>query len=951
MNLGDKISHQLQLINKFNSWINESLTGEKQHLAYRNMVDCRRELNKKNFALQGNPAAAIYGESQVGKSYLVSALLSENCKPFMIYDGNDNTYDFINDINPLGNETESTSVITRFSTKYNFVNKEYPVIAKLLSPTDLILVICEAYYNNTKKENKPSSFEELKEKIDLFESIYKNKKDCQELIIEDDILNIEDYFNENFSKLVYNNIKDAKFFEKISLLVTKIPCHEWKNVFSLFWDFNPQLTKLFDDLIMQLQQLQFSETVYVPIEAVLRSKGTLLDVSRLDEIYDSFKGHEPEYTNTCSVLLLDKKGVEETMTFSKPHLCGLIAELIFVLPDSIKAQKPFLDKTDLLDFPGLRRTDTIADNNILDNNLTTLLRRGRVDYLFNKYSSYERINSLLFCHNHKQSAQSVMPGKLNQWISNMVGDTNEEREKFKSPIAPLFVISTWFNKDLEFDSNEDKKNALGLLSTRWQQRFVKVLKDEIFKSDTYSWLTNWTISKPHFQNIFLLRDFYQSSDGQGKSGLFKGYDKDRKENEKEEIIDESYPEFRSDLKKSFLEYDFVKKHFESPEQSWDSAAGINEDGTNLIIEKLTVAANHINTAKVEKISSELDKISNLIQTELLKHFHSNDKDKELQKAKSTAGRIQFKLDTAFGADGIKLFGQLMKELMVNEAQVLELYRNKIVDIEHREVVDLDAYSIFRQNVPVEEADTVESYFDRLCVKYEIVSKDQKEQFLIDLESDNIDLQELINQNSNLIKNNSLQLAELLIERWSANVLLNSKKTIQQILGSEESLAIQDILEMFQKMFKKIGLAKIIAEKIRRYTDGNNRKGMPYEIIADISAELLNKCINSVGLDYFNESEISDLHIANEKNELGLEFSLQNNPSEHSVSDLFQKIDDWNNILKSKPEEMKTLPSYRNYLSWRNKLKVGFVSVCDIPNYDIDANEKLDTIIKESKSVI
>lgn len=429
MNLEEKILSQLQLIKKSNSWINNSLSGEKQKLAYRNMVDCRRELNKKNFALQGNPAAAIYGESQVGKSYLVSALLSENCKPFMIYDGNDNPYDFINDINPLGNETESTSVITRFSTKYNFVNKEYPIIAKLLSPTDLIVVICEAYFNNTKKENIPSSFEELKEKIDLFESTYKSKNDCQELIIEDDILNIEDYFNENFSKLVYNNIKDAKFFEKISLLVTKIPCHEWKNVFSLFWDFNPQLTKLFDDLIMQLQQLQFSDTVYVPIEAVLRSKGTLLDVSRLDEIYDSFKGHEPEYTNTCSVLLFDKNGVEKTMTFSKPHLCGLIAELIFVLPDSIKAQKPFLDKTDLLDFPGLRRTDTIADNNILDSNLTTLLRRGRVDYLFNKYSSYERINSLLFCHNHKQSAQSVMPGKLNQWISNMVGDTNEEREK------------------------------------------------------------------------------------------------------------------------------------------------------------------------------------------------------------------------------------------------------------------------------------------------------------------------------------------------------------------------------------------------------------------------------------------------------------------------------------------------------------------------------------------
>ena len=946
MNLEEKILSQLQLIKKSNSWINNSLIGEKQKLAYRNMVDCRRKLNKKKFALQGNPAAAIYGESQVGKSYLVSALLSENCKPFMIY----NSYDFINDINPLGNETESTSVITRFSTKYNFVNKEYPIIAKLLSPTDLIVVICEAYFNNTKKENIPSSFEELKEKIDSFETTYKSKNDCQKLIIEDDILNIEDYFNENFSKLVYNNIKDAKFFEKISLLVTKIPCHEWKNVFSLFWDFNPQLTKLFDDLIMQLQQLQFSDTVYLPIEAVLRSKGTILDVCRLDEIYDSFKGHEPEYTNTCSVLLLDKNGVEETMTFSKPHLCGLIAELIFVLPDSIKAQKPFLDKTDLLDFPGLRRTDTIADNNILDSNLTTLLRRGRVDYLFNKYSSYERINSLLFCHNHKMSAQSVMPRKLNQWISNMVGDTSEEREKFKSPIAPLFVISTWFNKDLEFDSNEDKKNALGLLSTKWQQRFVKVLKDEIFKSDTYSWLTNWTISKPHFQNIFLLRDFYQSSDGQGKSGLFKGYDKDKKENEKEEIIDESYPEFRSDLRKSFLEYDFVQNHFENPEQSWDSAAGINEDGTNLIIEKLTIAANHINSAKVEKIANELEGIASTIHKELLKHFHSNDKDKELQKAKSIAGDIQFKLDTAFRADGIKLYGQLMKELMINEGLVLQLYRNKIDDIEHRAVVDLDIYSTYRQNVPVEERDTVESYFDRLCIHYEKITDEQKQLFRLELESKDIDLEGLIDQNSDLIKNNSLQLAELLLEYWLTNADLNDKKTIQQILGFDGSSALEDLLDMFQKMFKKIGLAKKIAEKIRRYTDGNNKTGMPYEIIADISAELLNKCINSVGLDYFNESEISDLHIANENNNLGLELEQHNNPTVQSVSQLFEKIDDWNNIIQSQPEQMKSLPSYRNYLLWRNNLKVGFVSVCDIPNYDIEANEKLAAIIKEFKAI-
>ena len=192
-----KIINQLELIEKSISWIKNSLDGEKQKNAYRNIVDCRRQLKKKRFALEGNPAAATYGESQAGKSYLVSALLSETGKPFMVHDGYGNEYDFKSQINPRGNEMESTSVVTRFSTKYKWINQDYPVIAKLLSPTDLILVICEAYYNNL-KVNKPLSFEELKDKINSFENIYKDKPDCQKLIIEDDILDIEDYFNDNF---------------------------------------------------------------------------------------------------------------------------------------------------------------------------------------------------------------------------------------------------------------------------------------------------------------------------------------------------------------------------------------------------------------------------------------------------------------------------------------------------------------------------------------------------------------------------------------------------------------------------------------------------------------------------------------------------------------------------------------------------------------------------------
>jgi hypothetical protein len=161
--------------------------------------------------------------------------------------------------------------------------------------------------------------------------------------------------------------------------------------------------------------------------------------------------------------------------------------------------------------------------------------------------------------------------------------------------------------------------------------------------------------------------------------IFKGFDNFKIE--KEEFIPENYPTFREDLKKSFIEFEFVKRHFANPIESWDRAASINEDGTKLIIDKLTIAANSINEARLDKMQMELNQVTQIIRTELIKYFHSNDKDQELQKAKSTAGNVQFKLATAFRADGIKLYGQLMKELMIEESAVIELYRKKIDDIE------------------------------------------------------------------------------------------------------------------------------------------------------------------------------------------------------------------------------------------------------------------------------
>jgi hypothetical protein len=869
--------------------------------------------------------------------------LSEEGKPFSISDENGDVHHFIEEINPPGGGSESTSLISRFSVNYKPENPKYPVKAVLLSPADIVLVLCDSFYNDIKAvHNLTLKTEDINSEINLLKDRLKDRLPQQKVFDEDDVLDMQDYFQSNLTKA--GDVLSSKFFDEVSLLISKAKPSEWKEIFSLLWNKNEKFTTLFGILIFEYEKLNFSTVLYLPLEALLYKHGTLLDVKRLKEIYEAPNKIESEYKADTKAWILFNN---QEIIVAKSYLCALAAELIFSQPERLLASKPFLKETDLLDFPGARSRMQLPENLIETEIIPELLLRGKVAYLFNKYSDAEKINILLFCAKHEQAAQRLMPEMMNNWIEKIIGDTPEKREKFisKSKIPPLFIIGTFFNVNLQYNPQQDKPNDNSSLNYRWNQRFERTLAQQLLNTEIYTWFENWTASQPNFQNIFLLRDFEKS---EIISHIFKGYNENKIE--LEEVIPANYPDFKEKLRQSFIEYDFVKRHFANPSESWNEAATINKDGAKLIIDNLTIAANNINNARSEKIVAELGKISQTILTELLKYFHSNDKDEELQKAKFTAGDIQHKLDNAFSADGIKLYGRLMKEFMLDESSVLELYRKKIDDIEHRDVVNMDIYSTYRIQVPVIDNDTADAYFERLCVKYEKTTEEQKKRFRDELEAKNIDLEELIRGNSDLIKNNAQQLADALLDYWFDYVTLSDKHTIQQILSQESSSALQDITDMFQKLFQKLGIAKRIAEKIRRYVDGHNKTDLPYEIVADISSELLNKCINTVGYEYFDESEINDLRIANDQNNLGLILDYNANPTEKSVEELFTKIENWTDIIKSRPEEMKSLPSYSNYLLWYNRLKIGFVSVCNIPNYDVAANEKLGDIIKECKSI-
>ena len=96
--------------------------------------------------------------------------------------------------------------------------------------------------------------------------------------------------------------------------------------------------------------------------------------------------------------MYDSTGMLLAKDIRKASLCALAAELTFTLsPDSIDNERmKFLSNIDLLDFPGSCPREKIYERDI-EKEMSKLIRRGRVSYLFNKYSNAKRIGAILFC--------------------------------------------------------------------------------------------------------------------------------------------------------------------------------------------------------------------------------------------------------------------------------------------------------------------------------------------------------------------------------------------------------------------------------------------------------------------------------------------------------------------------------------------------------------------------
>ncbi len=954
--------------------INKSLRWVKAHRPdvfeqrFLQLVEERRKLRKIARAAEDNPAIAAYGKSQVGKSYLMSNMLQQEVtlpdgrktiKPFeVVADGR--RYNFIDEMNPITKDTEATGVVTRFSSFSRLperYSEQYPILMKSLSVTDMTLILCDGYFNDVQNYTTGGRAE-INERA---EALYEKYKNCSPLsitpITADDLLEMKFYFNKYINNAQEFNHSD--FFTRLALVINRIPVDDYVDVFSYLWHSEPNLTQLYKRLINILSRLSFHSDVYLNVDAVLHegeNENTIMSVQCLDGLCD------PANRIMCDAHLRLADGSYQKVTIQKSELSAVCAEVVYrigeeflestasydmshITDPNVRSQLTqgpvkldLLKHTDLLDFPGARsrkkeQSETLQQPKIL----TTVLLRGKVSYLFNKYSESKAVNILLYCHDYMQNDVSNLYITLNEWVNQYVGQTPEDRARtlqLTGGISPLFYVATKFNADMAEDQNP-KANERIAIDGRWQGRFKKVLYKECFNADSVEWVKNWTAPGQYFQNSYLLRDYKYS--GTKGSKLYDGF----RETGKEQVQLVS-DEYMQRLRESFCESEDAGLFFGNRELAWDVTATMNNDGALYIIENLTRVAAAMGKTRETKFSEDVIQVAARVLAIMKEHYVSDDTAELLKENVSKAVVIFRQLEVTFDSKP-EYFGHLLEALQVTATESYNRL-HKLIPTLASTVNDTSAikdYELIRQRCKMFEGCSSEAdKWQRIIQVYHFTDQEEAAEFL---RSRNIDVSKLF-KGERIKRKNSAVIANDLVSFWQSRI--TSRRFMDDFSGEGlvDEIALSNLISCIISTAQSVELMERIEEQIAKYVDVLSTSNINQDLVADMIATSISDYVIDFGFHYLTKEQVETSRRVAAEQHLAcfdwIERPRQECYDEDGMTALF------NSILDS--ESMHTPAYMASYNRWLEYMFVAFIAHLNVPDYDREANAELKVILDELK---
>ena len=956
------VTNQISSINNFISWADSHLQQSRREETFKKLVNVRRQLKRLRFSLESNPAIAAFGESQKGKSYVISSLLARKGQQFMVNDPmTGKTYNFVEQLNPITRDTEATGVATRFTKSYEVPNESYPIMVKVLSIADMLQILCDTAYNDVKSHSVIDR-EDIDEFMIAQERRYKGSPKVQEVLDEDDIMNVREYVEEHVGITKAKELLDSRYFDVLARIIPHVQPREWPQLMSKLWYDNSDITSLFIRMLQGYETLGFSKKVYIPISSLLNTTTTLMSslcLQKLD-VASPITGNVDPNMGT-DLLTEDKKVVGG---FSKSVLSSIAAEVVFQIPEETiaeeliyntegilddgnrqrllskgwnkKVSKEFLNTVDIFDFPGARAALELQEEQIKIELNNKMMLRGKVRYLFNKYSDERLINVLMLCHDHMQNGPTVMPGLVEQWVKQNMGASVRERTAFldKSIVSPLFMIATKFNMDM---SHSVQSGGDDQIEKRWEDRYQKVLYEQVLQADSLSWFKNWT-ERGSFKNTYLLRDYKWS--GINGNRLFEGFETSGVETTE---IDTA---FHQQLRQSFVTSPYVNTFFEDPELAWDAAATMNNDGATRIIENLGIVAANAKESRLYKYISEVKGLHAQTLQLMAEYYHDENDENVLQKAISRSGAIVAEFDVVCGKDNY-FFGRMIQNLQVSENYVFDFYYNQLNNTKMIVERDMKEYDLIlsRCHGRISASNSYEDNLEILRQEYHYPTVLDCKEFFENVKG--ISLEKLFECNFKQ-KSNSEQLAEGIVAKWIEDVKAQKNLKFYEAVGCN-TLTVLDMIENIKAVVDTTNLTSIIAKTISPFVDAINVPHQILDMIADTTAEIINEFVVTFGYNYYSPEKIADLKLINEKNNLHLSFDYGMTDkvpmSNEELSDLFDDI---------RPTEENTmltsLPSFINYNKWIDLLLISFIASYNVPNYDVEANRQLGILLNAYKEL-
>ncbi|MGL4198820.1 MAG: virulence factor SrfC family protein [Allorhizobium sp.] len=625
------------------AWISDAANAERVGA---NRKIAEQQIKKSVIAARKAAAAVdrpmcvgVFGPSQAGKSYLVSVLARDKEAPLMARFGDlGRDVDFIREINP-GGDRESTGLVTRFSIRHEPSPAGSPVVLRMLSETDIAKILGNSFFlDGDPKKRQPLTADKVLSALDTARgragSSVSVSASASASLTEEDVWDLQDYFEKQFSGLSYIETLSA-YWQAASELAPQLSVLHRADLFSVLWGSIPQFTAVYIDLVTALERLGFPTDAYCQIDALVPREKSIIDVATLSGLGD--QGQEED----LSIRSMNGAPVK----LARSVVTALAAELRIAITDQ---PWPFFEHTDLLDFPGARSRQKVDFEGFFEDKpdaLQDLYRRGKVAFLFDRYVAEQEISSILLCIKPSNQEVVELPDMIDRWIQTTHGATPADRARADTA---LFLVLTMMDQHFNERAGDEGNSP----SDRFKARLGSSLTSYFGKA--HRWPFEWTPGSA-FKNTYWLRNPNFKAEFLIK---YKG-------NQEVEILPEKVDKVAV-LRKGYLEVDEVQEHFHDPARAFDEALRLNDGGVTYLAQNLAKICRP--EIKHNQIRERITAVAQDVRRVIAPYFVDSDINKRLEEREEVTGRILSGLSDAWDRNQ---FGSAIRMLQISQNGISE----------------------------------------------------------------------------------------------------------------------------------------------------------------------------------------------------------------------------------------------------------------------------------------